>query len=159
MEPLGAGSALVPGVVNSRSWWETSEKRACEEVSASLLSSLPIFSCVTAKGPDDSRTFPSVGICSFCCCLCPHRMFLSARCAGTSNYRAIHPHPRNFRQRAEKVCRWHWNRPCCRFCLQLKGRESDFLSSKPPDGSFIYPASRQMSIQWRLGAGVRGPCI
>lgn len=112
------GSALVPRVVNSWSWSETSEKRACEEVSASLLSSLLlIFSCVTAKGPEDNRTFYSVGICSFCFCLCPHRMLLSAPCEGTSNYRAIHPHPRNFRQTAEKVCRWHWNRTCCRFCV------------------------------------------
>lgn len=35
-------------------------------------------------------------ICSFC--FCPHRMFLSAPCEGTGNYRAIHLHPRNFRQ-------------------------------------------------------------
>lgn len=37
-------------------------------------------------------------ICSFCFCFCPHRMFLSAPCEGTGNYRAIHLHPHNFRQ-------------------------------------------------------------
>lgn len=35
---------------------------------------------------------------SFCFCFCPHRMFLSAPCEGTGNYRAIHLNLHNFRQ-------------------------------------------------------------
>lgn len=42
--------------------------------------------------------FPPWEICSFCLCFCPHRMFLSAPCKGTGNSRAVHLHPRNFRQ-------------------------------------------------------------
>lgn len=42
--------------------------------------------------------FPLWEICSFCLCFCPHRMFLSAPCKGTGNYRAVHLHPHNFRQ-------------------------------------------------------------
>lgn len=37
-------------------------------------------------------------ICSFCLCFCPHRMFLSAPCKGTGNYRALHLHPHDSRQ-------------------------------------------------------------
>lgn len=37
-------------------------------------------------------------ICSSCLCFCPHRMFLSAPCKGTGNYRAIRLPPHNYRQ-------------------------------------------------------------
>lgn len=58
VEPLGAGSALVPGVVNSWSWWETWEKRACEEVSASLLSSLLISRVLRQRALMTAEHFP-----------------------------------------------------------------------------------------------------
>lgn len=53
--------------------------------------------------------------CSFCC-FCPHRMFLSAPCEGTGNYRAIHLHPHPFRQILGEAGRWRWRKTFCCFC-------------------------------------------
>lgn len=65
--------------------------------------------------------------CSFCC-FCPHRMFLSAPCEGTGNYRAIHLHPHTFRQILGKACRWRWRKTFCCFCgFSFKEGREQFL--------------------------------
>lgn len=122
----GAGQkptlAFVPGLRTAGSWWETWEICACEDYLLVFSEFSFSFSRLLQQGaPMTTEYFTLQEICSFCFCFCPHRMFLSAPCKGTSNYRAIHLHPHNFRQILEKACRWHWRKTFwCFYLFSLK---------------------------------------